>query len=116
MLQAWKKSIEVVSGAVEEQESPLESAKREVQEELSIKADEWPDLGVIDLDISIINCAAHMFLATQLTFTEIEQEGTEHIEIKVSLNAAIAMVMSSAITHSPSCVLILKAQNAITQH
>lgn len=55
-----------------------------------------------------------MFLATHLTFTETEQEGTENIEtVKVSLNTAIAMVMESAITHLPSCVLILKAQNAI---
>lgn len=109
-----KESIEVVSGAVEEQESPLESAKREVQEELGIKADEWTDLGVIDLDTSIINCPVHLFLAKHLTFTETAQEGTENIEtVKVSLNTAIAMVMDSAITHSPSCVLILKAQSSI---
>lgn len=59
----------------------------------------------------------HLFLAKHLTFTETAQEETENIEtVKVSLNSAIAMVMSSAITHSPSCVLILKAQNATTQY
>lgn len=109
-----KESIEVVSGAIEEQELPLESAKRELQEELGIKADEWTDLGNFDLDTSIVSCPVYLFLAKHLNFVETEQEGTETIEtLKVPLNAAIQMVMESAITHSPSCVLILKAQNAM---
>jgi len=109
-----KESIEVVSGGLEEQELPLESAKRELQEELGIEADEWTNLGSFDLDTSIINCPVHLFLAKHLNFIETDQEGTETIEtVKVSLNAAIQMVMESAITHSPSCVLILKAQNAM---
>lgn len=107
-----KESIEVVCGAVDEQELPLESAQREVQEELGINADEWTDLGVVDLDTSIVNCPVHIFLAKTLTFTETAREGTETIEtVKVSLDAATQMVMESVITHSPSCVLILKAGN-----
>lgn len=108
-----KESIEVVSGGLEE-ELPLESAKRELQEELGIEADEWTDLGIFDLDTSIVNCPVHLFLAKQLNFVKTEQEGTETIKtVKVPLSAAIQMVMESAITHSPSCVLILKAQNAM---
>lgn len=109
-----KESIEVVSGALEKQELPLESAKRELQEELGIRADEWTDLGSFDLDTSIVNCPVHLFLAKNLTFSEPEQEATETIKIvKVPLTKAIQMVMESAITHAPSCVLILKAQNAM---
>lgn len=109
-----KESIEVVSGAIEKQELPLESAKRELQEELGIQADEWTELGSFNLDTSIVNCPVHLFLAKNLTFIEPEQEVTETIEIlKVPLTKAIQMVMESAITHSPSCVLILKAQNAM---
>ena len=109
-----KESIEVVSGAIEKQELPLESAKRELQEELGIQADEWTDLGSFDLDTSIVNCPVHLFLAKNLTFSESEQEATETIEtLKVPLATAIQMVMESAITHAPSCVLILKAQNSI---
>lgn len=46
--------------------------------------------------------------------TETAHEEIENIKtVKVSLNSAIAMVMESAITHSPSRVLILKAQSLI---
>jgi 8-oxo-dGTP pyrophosphatase MutT (NUDIX family) len=110
-----KESIEVVCGALEEGEPPLDAAQREVQEELGIKAEAWISLGVFDLDTSIVHCPVHLFLAKQLTFTQSNQEGTETIEtLPMPLDAAVQMVMDSQITHAPSCVLILKALNALT--
>jgi hypothetical protein len=44
-----KESIEVVCGAIEEDEPPLTTAQREVQEEVGIKAEEWTDLGFFDI-------------------------------------------------------------------
>jgi 8-oxo-dGTP pyrophosphatase MutT (NUDIX family) len=107
-----KESIEVVCGSIEDQEPTLAAAQREIQEELGIQADEWLDLGVFDLDTSIVNCPMHLFLAKQLTFREANPEGTETIEtVRIPLDAAVQMVMDSQITHAPSCVLILKARN-----
>lgn len=109
-----KESIEVVCGSIDEDESPLDAAIRELLEELGIQAEEWIDLGVMDIDTSIVNCPAHLFLVKQLTFTKTKREGTETIKpVKVPLNVAGQMVMDSAITHSISCVLILKAINAL---
>ena len=109
-----KESIEVVCGALEENEPPLEAAQREVQEELGIKANEWSELGVFDLDTSIVHCPVHLFLAFGLTFTKANQEGTETIEpLHLPLDEAVQMVMDSKITHAPSCVLIVKAHNAL---
>lgn len=109
-----KESIEVVCGAIDEDESPIEAALRELLEELGIQAEEWIELGVIDIDTSIVRCPAHLFLAKQLTFTKTKREGTETIKpVKVPLNVAGQMVMDSSITHSLSCVLILKAINAL---
>ncbi len=105
-----KESIEVVCGAIEDNEPPLEAAKREIEEEVGIKAEEWINLGILDLDTSIIHCPVHLFLAKQLTFTATNQEGTETIEkFKVPFEQAVQMVMDSQITHSPSCALILKS-------
>ncbi|MEW6491860.1 MAG: NUDIX hydrolase [Cyanobacteriota bacterium] len=105
-----KESIEVVCGALEDDEPPLEAARREIREELGIKAEEWNDLGFFHIDTSIVNCPVHLFLTKQLTFTQPDQEGTETIEkLHLSLNEAVQMVMDSQITHGPSCVLILKA-------
>jgi 8-oxo-dGTP pyrophosphatase MutT (NUDIX family) len=58
-----KESIEVVCGAVEENEPPLEAAQREVQEEIGIKAEEWSEIGVFDLDTSIVHCPVYLGLA-----------------------------------------------------
>lgn len=110
-----KESIEVVCGALEENEPALDAAKREVQEELGITADEWIELGFFDLDTSIVHCPVYLFLAKQLTFQEAHQEGTETIEkLQIPLNAALQKVMDNAITHGPSCVLILKAGNTLS--
>ncbi len=109
-----KESIEVICGAVEEDEPPLEAAQREIQEELGIKAEEWIDLGIVNLDTSIVHCPVHLFLARQLTFTQTNQEGTETIEtLQIAFNAAVQMVRDNAIAHAPSCVLLLKASNAL---
>lgn len=111
-----KESLEVVCGAVEEDEPRLEAAQREVQEELGIKAEEWNELGVFDLDTSIVHCPVHLFLAKQLTFTQTNREGTETMEtIRIPFDTAVQMVMDNKITHAPSCLLILKAHNALTK-
>ena len=111
-----KDSIEVVCGAVEEDEPNIEAAKREIEEEVGIKASELIELGVVDLDTSIVHCPVYLFLVKQLTFTQTHQEGTETIErVRMPLDAAVQMVMDSKITHAPSCVLILKAGNALTK-
>lgn len=104
-----QESIEVVCGAIEENEPPLTAAKRELEEELGIKADEWIELGAFDLDTSIVHCPVYIFLAKQLKFTSTHREGTETIEtVKIPFDTALQMVMDGKITHSPSCVTILK--------
>lgn len=109
-------SIEVVCGALEDQEPPLPAAQREVQEELGIQAEEWSDLGMIDLDTSIVRCPVNLFLARHLSFTQPEREGTETIEtLKMPLSEAVQRVLKSEITHGPSCVLILKAWHLLSE-
>ena len=109
-----KESVEVVCGNVDKNEPPLEAAKREVREEVGIEANELMELGVIDLDTSLIYCKLHLFVAKCLTFTSPQREETETIEtVKMPFDEAVQMVMESAITHGPSCVLILKARNAM---
>jgi 8-oxo-dGTP pyrophosphatase MutT (NUDIX family) len=103
-------SLEVVSGAIDDGEQPIDSARRELKEELGIEAGEWTELGRVDPITSIINSPSSLFLARDLTFKEKEQEGSERIEVvKVSLGEAVRMVIDSEITHGTSCVLILRA-------
>jgi 8-oxo-dGTP pyrophosphatase MutT (NUDIX family) len=105
-----QESLEVVTGALEEGEPILKAAQRELAEEVGIRAEDWHDLGMFDLDTSIVRCPIHLFLAKNLSFTESDREGTEIMETcKMPLKQAFKMVMESQITHAPSCILILKA-------
>ena len=105
-----RESLEVASGGREEGEPAQAAAKREIREELGIEAEEWLDLGVMDVDTSIIRSPVALFVARGLTFTETEREGTETIKTeKLPLADAVQRVMDGEITHSVSCVLLLKA-------
>ncbi|EKD56053.1 MAG: NUDIX hydrolase [uncultured bacterium] len=106
-----KYSIEAVNGAIDNNETPLEAAKRELKEEHGIIAKDWINLGFVDPYTEIIKSRSYLFLARNISFVKHEQEGTETIKrIKVKFNEAVKMVLESKITHSPSCVLILKTK------
>lgn len=105
-------SVEVVSGAIDKGENSLAAAKRELKEELGIKAGTWTNLGVINPFTTVVKSPAAMYLARKLNFSKSNQEGTEKINtVKIKFTEAVKMVMKSKITHGPSCVLILKSAN-----
>lgn len=103
-------STEVVSGAIDQNEKPIEAAKRELKEELGIEANDWVELGIVNPFTTVVKSPATLFLARKLKFSEANPEGTEKINIvKVKFDEAVRMVMESKITHAQSAVLILKA-------
>ncbi len=103
-------TIELVSGGIEPNEDPLVCAKRELQEEIGVEAADWTDLGSTDPFTANVVSPTKMYLARDLKFVETAPEGTEQIErVKFAFADVIEMVMSGEITHSPSCVTILKA-------
>jgi len=102
-------TIEAVSGGIEPDERSLETAKRELREELGIEAEEWTDLGVVDPFTASVVSPTQLYLARKLRFGDQALEGTEQIKcVKMTLAEAVEMVIESEITHGPSCVLILK--------
>ena len=104
-------SIEVASGAMEEGESPVAAAQRELHEELGLVARRWVELGTVDPFTTQLTSPNHQFLAFDLEQVGKDPDEAEVIErVKLSLDEAVRMVMASEITHAPSCVLILKAQ------
>lgn len=103
-------SLEVVSGGVEDGEEPLAAARRELKEELGIEAGEWIDLGRADPFTSMVRSPARLFLARRLQFGEHDQDGAELIRcVTMPLAEAVQAVLDSRITHSVSCLAILKA-------
>ena len=107
-----KYNVEVVSGGIEDGNTPLQTAKIELLEEAGIKAKKWIKLGVLHPLTSQLYCQIHLFLARDLLFGKQNLEGTENIKVKkVKFEKAVNMVMNNKIFDACSSVLILKAQN-----
>jgi 8-oxo-dGTP pyrophosphatase MutT (NUDIX family) len=109
-------STEVMSGALEADETPLEAAKRELKEELGLEATEWVDLGVVDPFTTVVHSPNYMFLAMGVKEGDNSPDEGEVLEVlRVPFLKAVDMAMHSEITHSASCVLILKADKYLRQ-
>jgi ADP-ribose pyrophosphatase len=102
-------TIEGVSGGIESGETPLETARRELREELGIVAGKWTELGVVDPFTANVVSPTALFLAQELTFVQTAHEGTELIRcVRVLLEEALRMLSDGKITHAPTCVLLLR--------
>ena len=105
-------TIEAVSGGADKGETKLQTAKRELKEETGLIAKRWTCLGFANPFTTVASSSHHMYLAQKLVQSKSKQDGTEVIKvIKVSFKIAVKWVMESKITHSPSAILILKAEN-----
>lgn len=107
-------SLETVSGGIDDGETSEAAARRELQEELGLLAEELIPLGTVDPFTSSLCSPTGLFLARGLTETAATPEGTELIRrVKLPLESAVEKVMASEITHAPSCMLILKAERVL---
>ncbi len=104
-------TIEAVAGGIDESETPIAAAKRELKEELGIEGKQWIELGVVEPLTSFVNCPHYLFLVKKLTFGKINHDGTEVIKpVKVKFEKTVEMVLNSEIPHAASVCLILKAK------
>ena len=105
-----EKSVEAVAGGIEEGDTPLEGAKKELREELGITATEWEELGVYHPLTETVFTPSTFFIARGLSFEKQDQEGTEDIEIvKMKLSDAVKKVISGEINFALAGLLILIA-------
>ncbi len=111
-----RECLEAVSGSVEEGETPVEAARRELREELGIEADEWIELGRVDLTTSRIDSPSTLFLASGLSFTEKKEEGARIVTVKMPLNEAVGKALGGEITHGASCALLFRAYYRLLKH
>ena len=104
-----KTTLEAVAGIIEGNESPLETAQKELREEAGITAKDLKQIAVIDAGGSFFKTASYLFAAKGLTFGEPEPEDIEEgIEtVKLSLDEAVDRVFSGEITTASTVIGIL---------
>ena len=101
-----------MSGGIEKKENRLNAAKRELKEEAGLTAKKWTYLGRIDPFTNLIYCPTYLYLAQNLQEGKSEQDETEKIKvIKIPFKKAISWAKQGKITHSPTCVALLRAQD-----
>jgi ADP-ribose pyrophosphatase len=73
--------LELPAGGLEPGESPLESAQRELREEVGVEAASWTQLGSFFSSPGFANEILHVFLAEQLGPAHAEPDDDEDIAV-----------------------------------
>jgi ADP-ribose pyrophosphatase len=103
-------TLELVSGAVDDGETPLEAAQRELQEEAGLAAARWISLGRLDPLSSIVEAPIHLFLALDLSpVTAGGDEGGLLSVLKLPFAGARELALCGEITHAATIAALFKA-------
>ena len=112
-----REDVEIVGGAIDEGEEPLEAARRELREELGIEARLWTEMGRVAHSTSLVKSFSTLFLARGLTFTEKDEDSGEVIEtVKMPFAEAVEKALGGEFVHATTCVLILRAREHLERN
>jgi 8-oxo-dGTP pyrophosphatase MutT (NUDIX family) len=104
-------SWEICEGGGLHSNNILDSAKRELHEELGIKANSWEKIMDMHLSNSVSDEKGVIYIAKDLSFFDSEPEDCEVLQAKkIPLNTVYEMVMSGKITDSLTVAGILKTK------
>jgi ADP-ribose pyrophosphatase len=98
-IQGWE--LELPAGLIDDGESPMTGARRELKEETGYSAKSWKRLGWLHTLPGISCQRAHVFLARRLEKGRVHREPYEHMMVRVlSVQEAYRLLRSGRIVHS----------------
>lgn len=114
LLKQWRHAIqafiwELPAGCLEPNEPPLETAKRELEEEAGVIAKKWADLGQIHPSPGFSNEVLYLFEARDLREGVVKLDDAEQLEAHwLTLDKIFAMARSGEITDAKTLALLLR--------
>lgn len=106
--------VEIPAGKLEIGEDRLEAAKRELEEETGYKAGKMTYIGEYYGSPALIEERVTMYLATELTETEVHLDEDEFLEVfTMPLEEAYQKVMNNEFDDAKTQLCILKAYNIL---
>jgi 8-oxo-dGDP phosphatase len=106
---AERLATEIVKGGQHAGESLLESAQRELREELGITAHRWVELGYLREIPSLVATPVVIFLARDVEFAAPQPDGQESIAlIRLSIGAAIEAALAGEIDDAVTVAAIFR--------
>lgn len=106
-----REMIEIPAGILELGEDPYVAAAREIREEIGQASQTIEKLGEIHLSPGYSNEIIHIFLASDLSPDQLEQDDDEFIEvIRMPIEQAYAMARSGGILDGKTLAALLLAQ------
>jgi 8-oxo-dGTP pyrophosphatase MutT (NUDIX family) len=107
-------SWEIPMGGGPVERDTLESAKRELKEETGLLAARWTRIARLHTSNSVTDEEGFVFLAEDLTQSDVEPEETEDLRLwKLPLAEAVRMCMTDRITDAISVAGLLKAERVL---
>lgn len=92
-------TLEIPAGKSKADESPIDCAKRELQEECGLSAREWQELYSVHPSVGLLSEKLHVFLAKDFLLGETNPDEDEEIEIvKIPLEEFYKMLDEGKIT------------------
>lgn len=104
--------FEVPAGKIDEGETPMECAKRELAEECGIGAKKWTELGPMFSSPGFCDEAIYLFIAEELSQDVPNPDEDEFLDIiKIPLEEAYSRLIKGEIPDAKTQILILRGMD-----